>query len=220
MRETLNAQLRALLEDLLLMGGRAERMIAAAAAAVLDGDEPAVAEVRRLEAQVNKLQMDIDAAAVRTVVSQQPVASDVRLVFAATRAAADVERVGDCCCNVAASAEHLDGDPAGPMAELFTAVRGQVGDALAALIGRDVTLAEKVLAGDKHVNRLRDEVFTAALHEMQTLPAAADSGLAAVLISRNLERIGDHAASIAEDVVYIVRGTDIRHGTGRDANGG
>ena len=217
MRESLDAQLRTLLEDLLLMGGRAEAMIAAAAAAVLDADAPAAARVAELEREVNALQMKIDKQAVDTVVSQQPVAADVRLVFAATRAAADVERVGDCCCNVAESARFLaadEADPPGPLSEMFTAVRGQVADALASLIGRDVELAGRVLAGDVAVNRLRDKVFGEALSRMVTLPADAGRGMSAVLISRNLERIGDHAASIAEDVIYIVRGQDVRHGGG------
>lgn len=221
MRDALDKHLQALLTQLLAMGGLAERMIGDAAAGLLDANEEAIARVFAVEAELDALHTALDREAVTTVVKQQPVASDVRLIFAVSRAANDLERVGDCAVNICQSAGFVhDGDVAPPAAlrELFELVRHAVGDALAALISRDVEQARAVVAADQRINALRDSLFRDLLREMIRDPITAGAQLSLVLVSRNLERIGDHATNLAEDVIYMVRGEDVRHGGMAEAN--
>ena len=219
MREAFDEQLRGLLERIMEMGGLAEKMLGDAVAGLLDEDEDAFSRVREAEVRVNQLHLDIDNAAISLTIQQQPVARDVRMIFVASRCAADVERVGDQAVNISDSSRHYletfaDGRSMVPpqLAELASAARAALADALTALVTRDVALAELVLRGEPTVDDLRDTVFKELLYEMITRPAASSSALSLLLISRNLERVGDHATNIAEELIYLVNGSDIRHG--------
>lgn len=218
MRDAFNEQLRSVLERLMEMGGLVESMLQLAARAVVEEDHAAVeVDLLEREKRVNALQNDVDEECVRITARQQPVASDARFLFVASRAATDVERVGDQAVNVLDNAKYLwqrsgDGvhipDDLGTLAKL---VQKMVADALAALITRDVELAEAVFADEEKANALRDVIFRGLLRQMITDPLAAQQSMSLVLISRNLERVGDHATNIAEEVVYLVRGQEIRH---------
>ncbi len=217
MRSSFDAQLRGLLERIMEMGGLAERMLGSAVRGLLDGDADALDEVDRLEERVNRLHTDIDELAIQLTVTQQPVARDVRLVFVAVRCSADVERVGDQACNIAGSARHLAAEETRvdvpPQLEKMAALASTaLTDSLTALVTRDVALAEDVLANEPAIDRLRDDAFKSLLYAMMFEPRAASSALSLVLVSRNLERIGDHATNIAEELIYLVRGKDVRHG--------
>ena len=96
--------------------------------------------------------------------------------------------------------------------EMARLARVALGDALAALVTRDVALAREVLANEPAIDRLRDDAFKALLYAMMFEPHAASSALSLVLVSRNLERVGDHATNIAQELIYLVRGTHVRHG--------
>jgi phosphate transport system protein len=216
MRDALDTQLRELLEKIMQMGGLAEGMIGRAVQGVFEDDDRILAEVLRDEERVNRLQIEIDEKAVSVTVHQQPVARDVRLVFVAVRVATDVERIADQAVNIAQNSTHLhaSGDfTAAPplLREMADAVRRLVSDALAALVTNDVGLAQAVLEREPEVDRLRDLIFRDLLRSIITDPIGAHSALALILIGRNLERIGDHATNIAEEVIYLVRGRDIRH---------
>lgn len=218
MREVFDEQLRGLLERIMEMGGLAEAMLESAVLAILERDEDRIAHVHELEARVNDLHLAIDDKAVSMTVRHQPVARDVRMIFVASRCASDVERVGDCAVNVAQSAAHFLAAPEfervevpQTVSQLADAARSALGDALAAMIGRDVVLAARVLEREPAVDDLRDSVFKDLLYDMITRPMAASSALSLLLVSRNLERVGDHATNIAEDLIYLVRGKDIRH---------
>ncbi len=221
MREAFDAELRVLLEKIIEMGGLAEGMVADAAAGLEAHDADALVDVHEREDRVNALQIEIDELAVRLTVTQQPVASDVRLIFVATRCAADVERVADQAVNVSGSVHHYlqESSQADVPSEVLAMVkesRRSFADALAAFITRDVALSREVLRREPTINGLRDAVFKEVLYEMITRPAVASSALSLLLISRNLERIGDLATNVAEEVVYLVEGRDIRHNGGRD----
>jgi len=218
MRDAFEDQLNDLLQKVMRMGGLAEAMLDAAVRSLLVDDPKLAAEVYDRERQVNTLQSEVDEDAVRITVQFQPVARDVRFVFVATRAATDVERVGDLAVNVYQNARHAsDGSPDAPvrtpvdLAAMADRVRRMLGDALTALVARDVALAERVLAAEDEVDRYRDRVFHAMLDAMLPDQAAAQRAMSFVLIARNLERIGDHATNVAEDVIYLVRGRDVRH---------
>ena len=161
MRDALDQQLAELLQKIMQMGGLAERMIGRAVDGLFDGDETAIDDVAALEREVNRLQLDIDEQAVRVTVHQQPVARDVRLVFVASRCATDVERIADQAVNISQSAGyvHADSDALAPperLREMADLARELVGDALMALVTRDVSLAESVLEREPRVDALRD----------------------------------------------------------------
>ena len=217
MREALDRQLGVLLEKIMEMGGIAERMVGRAVDGLLAGDDAALADVTAMERDVNRLQVEIDDLAVKVVVHQQPVARDVRQVIVAGRCATDVERIADQAVNVSQSARyvHADADAVEPperLREMADLARALVADALMALVTRDVEMAASVLEREPKVDALRDAVFREMLRTMIADPLAARTAMSLILISRNLERVGDHATNIAEEVVYLVRGRDIRHG--------
>lgn len=219
MREAFDAELRKLLEEIMEMGGLAEKMVSDAVRGLIEQNETALAAVFQHERRVNLLQNEIDEQAVRLTVTQQPVGRDVRLIFAASRCAADVERVADQAVNIAGNTRHhFDADVQAEVPEelpaMADAARRALVDALGAFIMRDVALAEGVLKNEPHIDALRDAVFKKLLYQMITEPLASPSALSLLLVSRNLERIGDHATNVAEEVIYLVRGKDIRHGRG------
>ena len=217
MRTVFDDGLRELLEKIMEMGGLAEHMLGQAVASLGDDDDRRLAGILEREERVNRLQIELDERAVSLTVQQQPVARDVRMVFVAGRFATDVERIADQATNVALSAGHyrqaaVRAEVPAELGELASAARRQLADALAAMVVRDVAAARAVIDQEKRLNQLRDETFRKLLFEMITNSAAASSALSLLLISRNLERVGDHAANVAEEVIYLVEGRDIRHG--------
>ncbi len=215
MRDVFNEQLHELTTFLLLMGEKAREMIGLAIRGLIERNESVAHGVYSLEREVNELQLEIDRRAVNIIVQHQPVASDLRLVFAATKTATDVERIADHAVNICQSTPFvLQCPPCDPIArvqELAAVASKMVADAMAAMSSRDCQLAEAVLLEDVRADGLRDEIFRALLTCMITDPLTSQRSMSLVLISRSLERIGDHAANIAEEVIYIVRGDDVRH---------
>lgn len=219
MRQAFDAELRKLLERIMEMGGLAEGMVGDAVRGLMTHDDEALAAVHQREQRVNLLQNEIDEQAVRLIVTQQPVGRDVRLIFAASRCAVDVERVADQAVNIAGNAQHHFGaDVAAEVPEELPAMadasRQALADALGAFVMRDVAMAARLLMNEPRIDELRDAVFKRLLYQMITEPLASPSTLSLLLVSRNLERIGDHATNVAEEVIYLVRGKDIRHGHG------
>ncbi|MGO8748502.1 MAG: phosphate signaling complex protein PhoU [Thermoguttaceae bacterium] len=215
MRDVFNEQLHELMTQLQLMGAKADEMIGLAVRSLVEQNESLAHDVYSRERQVNELQMEIDRRAVSITAQHQPVASDLRLVFAATKIATDVERIADQAVNICQSAHFvLQFPPCDPMTrvqELAVFVRKMVADGMVAVSCGDCQLAEAILAEDVRADLLRDEIFRALLTCMITDPLTSQRSMSLVLIARNLERIGDHAANIAEEVIYIVRGEDVRH---------
>jgi phosphate transport system protein len=223
MRDAFEDQLAQLLQKIMRMGGLAEAMLDAAVKSLLVDDPALAAAVYDRERQVNALQSEVDEDAVRITVQFQPVARDVRFVFVAGRAATDVERIADLAVNVYQNARHATAAaaPAGggapsvrmpiELGAMADRVLRMLGDALTALVARDVALADRVLAAEDEVDRYRDRVFHAMLDGMIGDRAAAQRAMSYVLVARNLERVGDHATNVAEEVIYMVRGRDVRH---------
>jgi len=221
MRDQFEIQLQELLERILLMGGTTEAMIELAVRSLFDRDESFAAEVREKERQVNALEMDVDNRVVGLIVHHQPVARDARFATTAIRVATDLERIGDQAMNVIRNTRYvLQQPPCEPppqLREMAVLSRKMVADGLAALSTRDCALAEQVLEDEKQADKLRDETFRSLLSSMITDPLTAQRSLSLVLISRNLERVADHATNIAEEVIYLVRGHDVRHQYDRTA---
>lgn len=215
MREAFDIQLQEMLQKLLLMGGLTESMIEQAIHALLGADESLADQVTATEQRVDALQVELDEACVRLTVQHQPVARDVRFIFVVSRVASNVERMADQAINITQNTRFaLAGpqlQPPGELREMAAAVRKMVGSALAAIVMRDVRLAQEVIEIEQEVNSLRDHVFMKLLTDMNNHPQRLSRELSLILISRNLEKIGDHATNIAKETIYLVRGQDVRH---------
>ena len=209
--------LQELKDKLLWMGTLAERAVHRAVHAVLDS-EPKLAEaVLEEEDVINELQIEIDDRVVQLLALHQLMAVDLRLVLAVSRINNDLERIGDQAVNIAQSAQrilrHPRVKPYVDLPRMSELAEGMVRDALNAVVQRDVELAQKILRTDDEVDRLRDQMFRELLTYMMGDSAAVFPAFELILVVKNLERIGDHATNIAEDVIYIVQGQDVRHPT-------
>jgi phosphate transport system protein len=211
----LDEKIQELLERLLLMGRLAESMIQTALRVLIERDESLSAEIYRKEEEVNNLQIEIDDSAVKLTALQQPVGGDVRFLFMASRIATELERIGDQAINIIENAHHvIQAAPLKPLVDL--PVMGEIAermvrDSLEALVEKDCSVANRVLEEEKKVDAFRDQIFRVLLTYMMADPGTIQRALALILISRNLERVGDHATNIAEEVIYLVEGREVRH---------
>jgi phosphate transport system protein len=207
--------LQELLQKVVEMSTLCEGMIEMAIKALVDRNEAHVAQIWTKEQEVNTLQVEIDERAVALTAMQQPMARDVRFLFMASRIGGEVERIADQAINISQNAHFvLQGPPLRPLVDLpimADIVQKMVRDTVTAMIKKDVSLAEKVLEEEAKVDAFRDQTFRTLLTYMMADPGTIGRALSLILISRNLERIGDHATNIAEEVIYWIQGRDVRH---------
>jgi phosphate transport system protein len=199
---------------LLQMGGLTEEMIVFAVKILVQRDESFVDKVRAHENRVNDLHVEIDDRCLRLIELHQPVARDLRLIATALKINADIERIGDQATSIARTSTHLCRMPRielGNIPRMVEVARAMVKDSLDAFARQDVKLARSVIACDDEQDRLNRGTFKELLRLMQTDASVIERAMEIILISRNLERIADHASNIAEDVVFLVLGKDIRH---------
>jgi len=215
MQRHFDEQIQDIRQKLVRMGGLAESMIASALRMLIERDGRHFQDVIEREEQVNSLQIEIDDLAVRVTALQQPVGSDVRFLFMAARITSELERIGDQAMNICQSAEHLlKAPPLKPFVDIpimAEIAQRMVRDSLDALVRKDVAISERVLLEEDKVDAFRDQIFRELLTYMMADPATIPRALSLILISRNLERVGDHATNIAEEVIYWIQGRDIRH---------
>jgi len=202
-------------ERLLWMGSLAERAVHQSVQALLEADEPLAEQVVKEENAINEMQIEVDDRAVRLLALHQLMAADLRFVLAVSRINADLERIGDQAVNIAQSAQRLVRHPRVKpyvdLPRLGELAEGMVRDSLNAVVRQDVELAKSVLARDDQVDTLRDQIFRELLTYMMENSSVVFPAFELILVAKNLERIGDHATNIAEDVIYIVVGRDVRH---------
>jgi phosphate transport system protein len=208
-------ELGALKRRVVEMGERAQKMIALAVKALVDRDTAGIREVFAHEEEVDRCQMEIDNEAVRLIAVYSPVARDLRFLLMVTRINSELERMGDQAVNMCEDVELLVSEPElkplidlPRMAEL---TRGMVDGALRAFLDGDTGKAEETLEVDAQVDALDDQIFRELLTYMMSSPGNITCSVALILVARSLERIADHATNICEEVVYLVRGDDIRH---------
>jgi phosphate transport system protein len=215
MHRHFDEQIQEIRQKLVRMGGLAESMIASALRMLIERDGRHFTDVTEREEQVNSLQIEIDDMAVRVTALQQPVGSDVRFLFMAARITSELERIADQAMNICQSAEHLlKAPPLKPFVDIpimAEIAQRMVRDSLDALVRKEVSIAERVLREEDKVDAFRDQIFRELLTYMMADPATIPRALSLILISRNLERVGDHATNIAEEVIYWIQGRDIRH---------
>jgi phosphate transport system protein len=187
--------------------------------ALLSRDEHLASEVFLTEPRINELEIVIDEHAIRLLRQGDIADADVRLIVATLKINNDLERMGDLAVNVAERAISLVsmGDVETPheLEPMAVAVRAMISKCLGALIYQNVDLATQVLESDDVVDQYRDRVFEGLLSGIAENPAIAAPSIQFVLASRHLERIADHATNIAEDVLFWVRGLEVRHGRAR-----
>ncbi|HKS16242.1 MAG TPA: phosphate signaling complex protein PhoU [Planctomycetota bacterium] len=208
-------QIQDLQQRLVLMGRLAESMIQGVLRMLIERNSTLFEEVERKEDQVNELQIEVDDRALKLAALQQPVANDVRLVFMASRIATELERIADQAINIGQNAKHLlTAPPLKPFVDIPIMAKicqEMVANGLAAFVNRNVDLAQEVLKEEEKVDAFRDQIFRELLTYMMADPATIPRAMSLILISRNLERVGDHATNIAEEVIYLVQGRDVRH---------
>jgi phosphate transport system protein len=216
MQRHFDEQMQGLLEKLVLMGRLAESMVQLALRVLIERNESLTDEVMRKENEVNDLQLEIDDRAVKLTALQQPVGSDVRFLFMASRIATELERIADQAVNICENAHHvMKAAPLKPLVDLprmGEISETMVRESIEALVNRDCEIARVVLEEEKQVDLFRDQIFRVLLTYMMADHGTIERALALILISRNLERVGDHATNIAEEVIYLVEGREVRHG--------
>ncbi len=215
MRTRFQQGLDDLREKLLRMGGLAEQAVERACQAYIDRDLNRCHQVLENETLINAAERDIDETAFDLMAMQQPMAVDLRFLLAVVKINADLERVGDQAVNIAERVMDMVELPAVELPvdipRMATAVSAMVRRALESFVEGKAELAQAVLEMDNVVDRMRDDAFIVLVKKMNTNPEATRQALDALLIARNLERVADHATNIAEDVIFWVRGDDVRH---------
>jgi phosphate transport system protein len=223
MRTRFQQGLDELRQKLLRMGGLAEQAVDRACQSYLDRDLNRCQMVLEGETQINISERDIDELAFDLLAMQQPMAVDLRFILAVTKINADLERVGDQAVNIAERVMDMVSLPAVDLpvdiARMSAAVSAMVRRALESFIEAKAELAQAVLEMDNVVDRMRDEAFIVLVKSMNERPETTRQALDALLVARNLERVADHATNIAEDVIFWVRGADVRHNVSPEGNG-
>src|SRR5262249_29415661 len=178
-------------------------------------DHEITARVLAGDETLNRLHMEIDSRCFTLLALHQPMAVDLRAIVAAVKINTDLERVGDLAINIAEAARQYAGHP--PVKKLIdiprmaTIAQSMLREALDAFVRRDTALAQHVLNEDDALDALKTQIFRELLTYMLQDPATVEPALDLILISRHLERIGDHATNIAEDVIFMVSARDVRH---------
>ena len=216
MRSRFQQGLDELKEKLLRMGGLAEQAIDRATEAYRTRDAKFCQMVLTGENDINQAERDIDELALDLLAMQQPMAVDLRFILAVVKINADLERVGDQAVNIAQRLLDLISEPEVQLPVDIPRMAGSVTTivqrALESFLDGKAEIAEAVLQMDNTVDRMKDEAFVVLVQRMVSEPSTARAALNVLLISRALERIADHATNIAEDVIFWVRGADVRHG--------
>ena len=213
-------QLRALKDKLLLMSHHAEKMIADAIRALVERRPSLAEEVIKSDDEMDQLELDIDNQCYEILALEQPVARDLRFVATALKIVRDIERIGDIAVNIAERATELIQEP--EMKRLIDlpimaeAAQRILKDSLDAFVNSDAALAEKVIRDDIFIDDCYEQIFRELLTYMMEDTKYISRALKVIFIAKHLERVGDHSSNIAEMVIFLVRGQDIRHGTRLD----
>jgi len=208
-------ELERLKARLLEMGGLAEEQVRLAVQGLVQRDRALVARVLTSDHPINSLHIEIDSRCFTLIALHQPMAVDLRSIVAAVKINTDLERVGDLAINIAEAALRYANHP--PVKRLIdipnmaTIAQAMLRDALDAFVKRDTALAQQVLSADDELDALKTQIFRELLTYMLQDPTTIEPALDLILISRHLERIGDHATNVAEDVIFMVSARDVRH---------
>ncbi|MGE0160549.1 MAG: phosphate signaling complex protein PhoU [Gemmatimonadales bacterium] len=214
-RRRFHDELDSLQESLLEMAGLVEKVIRESIAAVLSRDGTAAERVADADDRIDELEVEIDEKVLELLALQQPMATDLRKIVTANKIANDLERMGDHGVNMANAAKRLSQTSPLPeireLVEMAEIVQGMVADALDAYVTRSAAKARMVCITDDRVDELRRSMYRILVTHMLEDPKRLSGALELLLVSQNLERIGDLATNISEDLVFLVEGRTIKH---------
>jgi phosphate transport system protein len=200
---------------LLEMSALVEDSVYRSVLSLSDKDPRQAQKVLQNEAEINRMEIEIDDLATRLLALQQPMATDLRLLTSAIKINNDLERMGDLAVNIVERALSLINEPLiKPLIDIpamATRVQSMIRKSLDSFVKRDAELARTVLVSDDSVDELRDAIYEELISHMERDPKEVRQGINLMFIARNLERLADHATNIAEDVLFLVEGVDVRH---------
>lgn len=203
------------------MGARSERLVGLAFEAFREGAPQLAREVEALDGQINRDEIDIHALILRILALRQPVADDLRFLATALRLITDLERIGDEAVNIAERAFAQDGKAraivGAELASMASSARDMLHEALDSLVRSDADGATHVLESDDAIDQGCAAIIAAMTQYISRSPGEVGAGLRVIGVAKYLERVADHATNIAEEVIFIVRGDDVRHGEWRPA---
>jgi phosphate transport system protein len=212
-------ELRLLRGRLVTMSAGVERMVEGVVRALVERDSDLARRNIEQDREVNRLELEIDEMCVRMLALRQPAASDLRFITTALKIVTDLERIGDLAGNIGARVIDLnlaeDRPPSVDVQALGTLVRGMIRDAMDAFVARDADKAEQLRACDDAIDDLYWQYWRKLMAEVEKPAAHTHRAIELLFIVKHLERIADHATNIAEMVVFMVRGKDIRHPNSR-----
>ncbi|MFN3585892.1 MAG: phosphate signaling complex protein PhoU [Moraxellaceae bacterium] len=211
-----NAELEEVRADFLAMGGMVEKQVADAIASLLDANSRLAEQVQDTDKQINAMERAIDEELVRILARRQPAASDLRFIIAIGKSITDLERIGDEASKVARYAIALCEEGESPRGyvearHIGNQVRAMVHDALDAFARFDADLAFRVMQADGAIDTEYKTAMRALMTYMMEDPRAISRVLSVMWVLRSLERIGDHARNISEQLIFLVKGADVRH---------
>jgi phosphate transport system protein len=214
------AELASLRNQLLDLGGKVETEIALGMRALAERDSKLADEVMATDREVNRLEVAIDEACRRLLALRQPAASDLRFITTALKIVVDLERIGDLAVNIAERALDLNQSPplrpVHDLTKLAQLCQQQLRKALDAFVDGDTPKAEAVIKEDDLLDALYHKLFNELLGLMMEDPRNIRRATSLMFVAKQLERLGDHATNVAEMVIFMVRGTDVRHPGSRD----
>jgi phosphate transport system protein len=214
-RRRFHEELDALQEVLVEMAGLVEKVIRESIGAVLSRDGTVADRIRDEDDRIDELEVSVDERVLELLALQQPMASDLRQIVTANKIANDLERMGDHAVNIGNAAKRLSGTSPLPeireLLEMAEVVQGMVSDSLDAYVTRSAAKARMVCVTDDRVDELRRSLYRILVTHMLEDPKRLSGALELLLISQNLERIGDLATNVCEDLVFLVEGRMIKH---------
>jgi phosphate transport system protein len=208
-------QLVALKDKLLAMAALSQQALSLSIDAYLGSDGGLCDHIKEIEEAINAAERDVDEMAYDLLAKEQPMAIDLRFILSVIKINGDLERIGDQATNISQRVQILQNSPSIPLpvdiSEMGEKVGVMIRTAIQALLEADAKLADTVLAMDDEIDDMNRTVQTELIELMQRRPEVSSQALNAIIVSRNLERSADHATNIAEDVIFWVRGSDVRH---------
>ncbi len=209
------SELGELQNKILEMGGLVETSIHSSIRSLVERDDTLMADIWEIETRINRLDIEIDEFATRLLALYQPVAKDLRFLTAAIKINSDLERMGDLAINIGQRSVSLLGRPQlKPLIDIphmSRTVEAMVRRSLDAFVQRDEAMAMNVLMADDEVDDLKNSIYRELLGMMEEGSAPAAPAFDLIFIAHNLERVADHATNIAEDVLFLIKGVDVRH---------
>jgi phosphate transport system protein len=211
-----DAELRSLKEQILAMGSLVDAQVTDAVQALVEKDVERARRVIDADRAVNQMELAIDERCIRMLALRQPAASDLRFIAAALKMVTDLERIGDLAVNMSERVAALTEEPrlraVQELPGMAAAAQNLLQTVLRAFVAGDAVGAEAVLAADAGIDAWMARLFAEVQQAMSVEPTAVGRGLATIFFAKHIERLADHATNVAEMVIYLIRGQDVRHG--------